>query len=217
MGRFIDQENGFAIYNAPKGGGTTIRSWIYFAKTGELAIQNEGGGYLNQKPKTYKQLKNIGYEVCNFIPWALGPSICIVRNPVDRFISAYKDKIIREKKCGNPPPSLSEFIDDFERLITTNDHQHGANPNLRYLEHHFAPQTLIFGENKDYFQHIFMMHEISTNLKSYLEKQWGVELPNIHCRKVQKNKTIVPSQGDRKRIEEIYKADFSCEWIANAS
>jgi len=59
MGRFIDQENGFAIYNAPKGGGTTIRNFIYFAKTGELAIQNEGGGYLNQVKDYVKEIVNM--------------------------------------------------------------------------------------------------------------------------------------------------------------
>ena len=51
MGRYIDKEHGFAIYNAPKGGGTTIRSWIYFAKTGELELKDEGNGYINQTKK----------------------------------------------------------------------------------------------------------------------------------------------------------------------
>ena len=48
MVHFIDKNHGFAIYNAPKGGGTTIRSWIHFAKTGELALRDKGNHYINQ-------------------------------------------------------------------------------------------------------------------------------------------------------------------------
>ena len=152
MGRFIDTEYNFAIYNVPKGGGTTIRNWIYYAKTGELAIEDQGDGYINQAPKTYSYLRKIGYEVCNFITWPKGPSICIVRNPIHRFISLYNDKIVKEKICGNPPPSFSNFTSNFACFIKDNDFPHGANKNLNYLEHHFAPQSLILGNNEDNYE-----------------------------------------------------------------
>ena len=65
MGRFIDKNHGFAIYNAPKGGGTTIRSWIYFAKTGELALKDEGEGYINQtkKPANYSERPDMKFAI----------------------------------------------------------------------------------------------------------------------------------------------------------
>lgn len=214
MGRFVDKVHGFAIYNAPKGGGTTIRSWIYFAKTGELALRDEGNGYINQAKKTYKSLKEMGYEVCNFIPWMDGPSVCIVRDPVDRFLSIYKDKIQKEKQCGDPPPTLSEFIRDFKNLIETNDKSHGANPNLNYLEHHFAPQTEIFGTDKSYFENIFRMDEINNKLKKYLEKRWGLQLPDLCCRKGKNNAGLTLTKEDLRLIKEIYQSDFSCEWIS---
>ena len=215
MGRFVDRDHGFAIYNAPKGGGTTIRSWIYFAKTGELALRDEGNGYINQAKKTSKSLKEMGYEVCNFIPWMDGPSVCVVRDPVDRFISTYKDKIQREKRCGNPPPTLSEFIRDFENLVKTNDKPHGANPNLNFLEHHFAPQSVILGSDKNYFEHIFRMSEINTKLKEYLEKRWDLQLPDLHCRKAQMSARPTPTKEDLRLLEKIYQLDFACEWISS--
>jgi len=214
MGRYIDKEHSFAIYNAPKGGGTTIRSWIYFAKTGELALKDEGDGYINQTKKTYQLLREIGYEVCNFIPWLDGPSICIVRDPVDRFMSIYKDKIQKEKKCGNPPPTISEFVRDFENLVKANDHPHGANPNLNYLDHHFAPQSLIFGTNEDYFEHIFQMNEINTKLKSYLEDRWRLQLPDLHCRKSAKTNKSTLNEEDLYIIKDFYRSDFACDWIS---
>ena len=213
MGRFIDKECNFAIYNVPKGGGTTIRSWIYFVNTGELALRNQGDGYINQAPKTYSYLRKIGYEVCNFIPWSKGPSICIVRNPINRFISLYLDKIVKEKRCGNPPPSFSDFTCNFARFIKDNDFPHGANRNLNFLEHHFASQSLILGKDEDYYEHIFDISEMNTKVKSYLEKRWGVELPSLHCRKAKKNSEIIPNPKDLKHIEEIYKIDLSCNWI----
>lgn len=213
MGRFIDKEYNFAIYNVPKGGGTTIRNWIYYAKTGELAIEDQGDGYINQAPKTYSYLRKIGYEVCNFIPWSKGPSICIVRNPIHRFISLYNDKIVKEKICGNPPPSFSNFTSNFASFIKDNDFPHGANKNLNYLEHHFAPQSLILGNNQDYYEHIFDITEINTKVKSYLEKRWGIELPSLHCRKTKTLKDVKPTSIDLKYMEEIYKIDLSCNWI----
>ena len=215
MGRFVDRDHGFAIYNAPKGGGTTIRSWIYFARTGELALKDKGEGYLVQEQKTYKFLNEFGYEVCNFIPWMDGPSVCVVRDPVDRFISTYKDKIQREKRCGNPPPTLSEFIRDFENLVKTNDKPHGANPNLNFLEHHFAPQSVILGSDKNYFEHIFRMSEINTKLKEYLEKRWDLQLPDLHCRKAQMSARLTPTKEDLRLLEKIYQLDFACEWISS--
>lgn len=213
MGRFIDKEYNFAIYNVPKGGGTTLRSWIYFAKTGEMALKDEGDGYLNQASKTYSYLREIGYEVCNFINWGKGPSVCIVRNPINRFISLYKDKIVKEKRCGTPPPSFSDFTRNFAEVIKNNDFPHPPNPSLKYLEHHFAPQTLILGNNEDYYEHIFDISEINTKLKSYLEKRWGIELPILHCRKAKMLEDIKPSSRDLKFLEEIYRTDLSCEWI----
>ena len=213
MGRFVDKECNFAIYNVPKGGGTTLRSWIYFAKKGELALENQGDGYINQASKTHSYLKKIGYEVCNFMPWTKGPSICIVRNPIKRFISLYHDKIVKLKRCGDPPPSFSDFTCNFASFIKDNDFPHPANLSLKNLEHHFAPQSLILGNNKDYYEHIFDITEINTKVKSYLEKRWGIELPSLHCRKTKTLNDVKPSSIDLKYIEEIYRIDLSCNWI----
>jgi hypothetical protein len=214
VGRFVDLSCNFAIYNAPKGGGTTLRSWIYFAKTGEMAVTDEGNGYINQGQKTFKYLADIGYEVCNFIPWSIGPSVCIVRNPVDRFISLYMDKVVREKKCGDPHPSFREFCRNFATIIQTNDHAHGANPALNYLEHHFSPLSLIFGEDKGYYDKIFDISEINTLVKPYLEKQWGLELPSLHCRRANQKEKIIPDKEELRFIEEIYEVDLSLNWIS---
>lgn len=213
MGRFVDKEHHFALYNVPKGGGTTLRSWIYFSRTGQLAIKDEGAGYINQESKTYKYLKDIGYEVCDFVPWIDGPSVCVVRDPVDRFISLYRDKIVREKRCGEPIPTLGEFCRNFANLMEAHDFPHGANPDLNYLGHHFAPQSLIIGKNKDYFEHIFKMEEIDTSLKVYLEGKWGISLPSLHCRKAEKRSKIIPSTEELLLIREIYKSDYSLDWI----
>ena len=213
MGRFVDKKHHFALYNVPKGGGTTLRSWIYFSRTGQLAIKDEGAGYIQQASQTYKYLRDIGYEVCNFIPWTGGPSVCVVRDPVDRFISLYRDKIVREKRCGEPIPTLGEFCKNFANLIEAHDFPHRVNPSLNYLGHHFAPQSLILGKNKDYFEHIFKMEEIDTSLKIFLEGKWGVELPSLHCRKAEKENKVIPSTEELRLIREIYKTDYALGWI----
>ncbi len=212
MGRYIDISHNFAIYDVPKGGGTTIRGWLYFANKRFLDL-NDSNGYLTLTSNASDYIKDIGYEICNFIPWSKGPSICIVRNPVDRFISLYNDKINKEKKCGNPPPSFSDFTLNFASFIKNNDRKHPGNPKLKYLEYHFAPQSQILGINKDYYEQIFDISEINTKVKSYLEKKWMIELPFLQCRKSKIYNKIIPNRKELKIIEELYRIDLSSDWI----
>ena len=125
----------------------------------------------------------------------------------------YKDKIVKEKRCGNPPPSFSDFTSNFASFIKDYDFPHGANKNLNFLEHHFSSQALILGSNEDYYEHIFDISEINTKVKSYLEKRWGIELPFLHCRKAKTSEDVKPSRKDLRNIEEIYRIDLSCNWI----
>ena len=65
MGLFTDPNNNFTVYDVPKGGGTTVRSWIAFAGTGEYQLAGTDT-YYHENPTAYKLLDEWGYKCVFF-------------------------------------------------------------------------------------------------------------------------------------------------------
>ena len=80
MGHFISKKHELIIYDAPKTGGTTIRSWIYFYLNGELpeyVHRSQSKSYKNNNyihpPKNFsKDLK--GYKQVKFQKYLNSPN-----------------------------------------------------------------------------------------------------------------------------------------------
>ena len=96
MSYFIDTENNFTVYEAPKNGGTTLRLWICYAGTGEL-IRSSDSGYYAGTSETYKMLKEWGYVNGAFKSTETSGKVCRKRDPVARFISCFYDKAIKQQ------------------------------------------------------------------------------------------------------------------------
>ena len=108
MSYFTDSENNFTVYEAPKNGGTTLRLWICYAGTGEI-IKSSDSGYYAGTEQTYQLLKEWGYKNKKFKKKA-GERVCIKRNPIDRFVSCFYDKAIKE---GRIKTDIDTFLDNF--------------------------------------------------------------------------------------------------------
>ena len=61
MAFFIDEERKFVVYESPKTGGTTLRSWINFAGTGQLAVSGTKD-YYYERADVYSSLDDWGYN-----------------------------------------------------------------------------------------------------------------------------------------------------------
>ena len=213
MGYFRHHGSKLNIYDAPKSGGTTIRSWILHKNDGKCLLR--GDKYKHPTPNHYIKLNNYNYRISWFqeFPW---DSICVKRDPVERFISGYKDKILKENYLKRKI-SIDEFTDKFysimknKRVHPTCKEQPKNFPRLPYLWYHFAPQHKQFGKNLDYYTEIFTMEDISTKLKDFLEDRWKVDLPQIHTRK-SKNVPLNISEDTRNKIKEIYAEDYRLGW-----
>lgn len=216
MGYFTDHSKKFTIYDIPKGGGTTIRSWIKYKENhGDLIFVECKNGYMFDKSNSSKI---VGYKLDWFNPIE-GERVCVKRDPIERFVSCYNDKIIRENCMSyrgwkGKPPILDDFIQNFDSYIKKYDINHigsTSNKKLNYLYHHFAPAYTILGDRLDYFNIIFDMDQINTDLKKYLEDKWDIKLPDYHTRK-QVNKKTEMSDESLMKLKHMYRKDYEIGW-----
>lgn len=213
MSYFTDFENDFAIYDAPKTGGTTLRLWICYAGTGELMTESPFAGtkYFKDNRKSYDQLMEWGYELLNgFGNPDVSTKVCLKRDPVKRFISCYRDKILLEKRCN---VSVDDLLDHYDEVVSRVP-QYMWDMKTSYIKFHFDPQTFHFGNDVGFFDNVFDVSEIGTGVKSFLEDRWKIELPDIHARD---GRGIVPELDlTPKQIEKIknfYQIDYDNGWF----
>jgi hypothetical protein len=138
--------------------------------------------------------------------------IVIVRDPVDRFISAYRNRVLFYKelseasvdsnKCGmlglKPDPTLDEFIDHLELYRTL----------ATVIKHHTDPQTYFVGHTLDYFHKIYRFEELDT-LAADLSHKTGQSVSLPHKQKGIAGQFPSISAKRIERILEFYSGDYA--------
>lgn len=211
MAFFIDEDRKFIVYESPKTGGTTLRSWINYAATGQLMVSGTEE-YYHESPHVYSLLDDYGYDYSEFKSFEGYETVCIKRDPVNRFISCYTDKILRECQIQNC--DLDNFINNFDKILEEHPFMHPSlkGKSIGFLWYHFVPQTYHIGREKDYYDYVIDTKEITTKLKPFLEKKWQIELPNIHTRK-QNIQKISLSEKQVEKVKAIYVSDYETGWF----
>jgi hypothetical protein len=96
--------------------------------------------------------------------------ICVVRDPVERFISAFTNRVLYLRKV-NKEITLSEYINTID------------DPKNKTLyadiNSHVRPLTVFLEKDPSIFTHIFNLRTLR-NLKLLLEETSGVPLPDLH-------------------------------------
>lgn len=204
----IYNEKDFSFYISPKTGGTTIRSWLVFSETKTLELQNDGDGYFSQNYIGSQLITNMGYWYKGFKELDSSYKVCIKRDPVERFLSCYTDKIIRESYINNFNITIDELLDNWDCLKSGREDP--LKPGTYYLENHFLPQTYYIGNDKNYYDRVFDISEISTSVKEFLEDKLKCILPDLHTRKQNKKPSL--TESNIKKIKEIYSVDYQNGW-----
>ncbi len=163
--------------------------------------------FLADKVPEYKlnsdlKYKNLDkkYNLVNFLP-SYNPfkkidvdeKCCIVRNPIKRFISAYKNRILFHKDNGFQNLNIDEIIEKLENNLFDN--------------RHFLPQSYWLGNDLKYFTivaNISNMETFINGVNNFFQNK--VEFPRIQTGGTDANINLKTNQIIK--LKKIYSDDY---------
>ena len=138
--------------------------------------------------------------------------ICIVRDPVDRIISCYNNRVLRYKALSEnvlshasisapANPDLNQFIQNLSQYQAIGD-----------IKHHTLPLTHFLGNNSDYYHEIFNLQTLNQAERSIKRRfqQRKAALPHLQRTLQNKNESCreKPSKKSVEIIKDLYKQDY---------
>lgn len=75
---------------------------------------------------------------------------CIVRDPIDRFVSGYRNRILHHNDLADETPDINSFALALAKHCATDSH----------IGHHFTPMVNFIGHNPDFFDRVFRWSEL---------------------------------------------------------
>lgn len=125
------------------------------------------------------------------------PSFCVVRNPIDRFVSAYCDRCVRYKNGEHQRfPTINDLFDNLEEA-----------KKYETFFHHLKPMTIFYGTDLSRYFKIFSFSRLN-ELKKFLEGHYQIELPDLRLQSCEKIEKPLLTEDQKSRLMELYKDDF---------
>lgn len=187
--------------HVPKCGGTSIES--YLIKNGiKLALYDPFYFKRPAQPKwSISSPQHIdGYSLSRVIPSSfLDFGFGVVRNPVDRFLSAFD----HYKRSGAIP--ADKKVDDFVMLELKELSSH-----IGVLDNHFLPQVRFFLGELDY--KIFRIENGFHDVKKFIDATFSLQNIDTYIRSLNQKPETTPrsvlKSSSIKEIESIYICDY---------
>ena len=164
--------------------------------------------FLSDKVPEYKvnedsKYKNLDkkYNLVNFLPSYtpfekidVDEKCCIIRDPIKRFVSAYKNRVLFHKDFGFRNLNINEIIEKLE--------------NNSFDNRHFLPQSYWLGSDLKYFTIVSNISNIETfinGVNNFFQNK--VEFPRIQTGGADENITLTDSQIIK--LKKIYSSDYA--------
>ena len=164
--------------------------------------------FLSDKVPEYKvnedlKYKNLDkkYNLVNFLPSytpfekiEVDEKCCIIRNPIKRFISAYKNRVLFHKDFGFRNLNIDEIIEKLE--------------NNSFDNKHFLPQSYWLGSDLRYFTIVSNISNMETFINGVNNFFFFFfEFPRIQTGGADENITLTDSQIIK--LKKIYSSDYA--------
>ena len=148
-----------------------------------------------QDPEDFEDLHKI-FITTSFIPFSKADlRICVVRDPVERFVSGYSNRVAHHKDI--PYVEFDKFLENFNEFY--------KEP---MIAHHFAKQIDFIGTDPDYYTHIFWTHEVD-QLSSMLAELSGIQIPAFRKQTGGSNQKPELTEQQIDKIKQLYLEDYN--------
>jgi hypothetical protein len=209
-------------YNAPKCACTTVKAWVMIIKNPEILEKmkhisekfNFGNNRafkmcVDENPYYKNSIKSIKRSE---VP--LGETrFCVVRDPVERFISTFKHLILKEKQIDKIPDvdTLIKALDDPDR---EKNYPELKQQSWFRFEKHVVSQCHTFTTNSELFTNIYNIGQLD-QVKMLLEDVSDISLPDFNFNATKSISVAVPSAENVEWIKNKYRQDYEVygEWF----
>ena len=185
-------------YPCPKNANTSAK--LFFLR--HMNLENNFI-FIGDKIPSYKQeIRDFGEKnnLINFLPLKqkfkkvdANIKCCIIRDPIERFISSYKNRILFHKDKSFDNHSIDMVLEKLEAGLFENKH--------------FLPQNYFLGDNLNYFQIYADVKNINffqNKINEFFEK--NIEFPKLQTGG--KNFLIKLNKKQIRRVKNIYQKDY---------
>jgi hypothetical protein len=194
----------FGYKSLPKNASTSIKAAIYEVEVGEAFCKEKAGMHVH----TYmKENKNGDLCTCE-------KRFVVIRDPVKRFLSAYKNRVLYHNELSEPfiknkflkyywdiphfTPGLGQFIDDLEDYLLIKPIFHHCRPMVEHLG----------GKSPEHFTHVYKFENIN-RFEEDLSELTGKEVVFGHRQTGGKKYSICDlTKMQMKKLIEFYKVDY---------
>lgn len=143
--------------------------------------------------------------------------ICVVRDPIRRFLSNYSNRVCFHKELSSkhlsseaikdgaiPDPSLEDFVERLEIY-----RKHSAS-----IKHHTDPQALFLGADQKYYTKVYQMSELD-ELRGDLSHRSGMDLTLPHVQNGGPKINADSLSGNAAdKVMEFYKKDYDAYYFS---
>ncbi|MCJ9430234.1 sulfotransferase family 2 domain-containing protein [Kordiimonas marina] len=206
----VSNKYGLAYYSVPKIACTSMKHLFYFLDHGVWLNDVVGSG---QKQNIHAVVKGeMPFRRADWEATAHLESFVIVRDPIQRFLSAYANRVLHHGELDRwrikngslslrraPRPSLEDFVDYLE------DYQADSEAIL----HHTRPLRHFLGGDLSRFNHVFRIEELD-QVVTFLSRHTGLTLTLPHSQtggpKLTRDRL---SEKHLMKLRDYYAADYA--------
>ena len=180
-----------------KSGSSSAIAMLAYPLLGEIKYRDQRRPLMMQRKWKECHLHQIQNQAEKTFP----VRIAIIRDPVERFISAYKDRVKQRNK-----DSTREWVTDFDFFINNIDYIRSRSRDIR---NHTQSQTVSLGSNPAFYTDIILTKDIDTKLKQKIEEVSQVSnVPTPREKNSDRIAQVVPTADHVKQIKKLFEDDY---------